>query len=138
MPTDRIYVFDANVLVSAVLLSGSVPRQAFDRASARGRLALSQTTINELDDVLRRPRLDRYIHEDERIQFFVALVREARVVTVSETVRACRDPKDNGYLELALSSGAICIVTGDHDLRSLDGFRGVRIVSPREFLDSGL
>ena len=82
MPTDKNYVFDANSLVSAVLLPQSVPRQAFDKACANGRILLSQPTINELDDVLRRPHLEKYIREEERIHFLVAFVDTSTLTSV--------------------------------------------------------
>ena len=93
--------------------------------------------IAELDDVLRRPRLDRYVHEDDRIRFLVALIREGALTAVTETVAECRDPKDDMYLELALSGRARCVVSGDKDLLSLHPFRGIPILTPRQFLESG-
>lgn len=54
-------------------------------------------------------------------------------VTVSEQVNACRDPKDNFLLSLALSARADLIVTGDKDLLVLHPFRGIHIVSYTEF-----
>ena len=44
-------------------------------------------------------------------------------------------PKDNKFLELAISGGATHLVTGDDDLLVLHPFRGVAIVTPQEFLD---
>jgi putative PIN family toxin of toxin-antitoxin system len=137
MPQGSRFVFDANVIVSALLLPRSVPRQALDRALAEGRLLLSEPVIAELDDVLRRPGLERYIRERERMRFLVALVREADVVPVHVSVRASRDPKDDKYLELAVAGEATAIVSGDDDLLVLDPFRGVRIVTPRAFLQQG-
>ena len=43
-------------------------------------------------------------------------------------------PEDNRILELAVNGDAGVIVTGDKDLLVLDPFRGVRIVTPAEFL----
>jgi len=136
MPNKPLYVFDANAIISALLLPDSTPRRAFDKARAQGRILLSEPVINELDDVLRRPRLEKYIHKEERIHFLVALLREAYIVRVTETVADCRDPKDNKYLELALESQASCIVTGDKDLLDLNPYRGVAILTPRQFLDA--
>ena len=52
-------VIDTSVIVSALLLPRSVPRQAFDAAASRGNLLVSEATVAELDDVLRRPKFDR-------------------------------------------------------------------------------
>jgi predicted nucleic acid-binding protein len=45
-------VIDTGVLVSALLLPRSVPRQAFDAASIHGTLLISEVTVDELDQVL--------------------------------------------------------------------------------------
>jgi len=136
MPSNPLYVFDANAIISAVLLPGSIPRRAFDKACAQGRILLSEPIITELDDVLRRPRFEKYIREDERIHFLVALLREAHIARVTETVADCRDPKDNKYLALAHEAQAACIITGDKDLLVLNPYRGISILTPRQFLDA--
>ena len=136
MPSKPRYVFDANAIVSALLLPGSTPRRAFDKACAQSRLFLSESVINELDDVLRRPRFEKYVREDERIHFLVTLLREAHIVRVTATVADCRDPKDNKYLELAQAAQATCIVTGDKDLLDLHPYHGIPILTPRQFLDA--
>ncbi len=136
MPNKPLYVFDANAIVSALLLTDSTPRRAFDKARAQGRIILSEPVINELDDVLSRPWLEKYIHKDERIHFIVALLRDAYILRVTESVAACRDPKDDKYLALAHESKAACIVTGDKDLLDLNPYRGIAILTPRQFLDS--
>ena len=135
MRTDSYFVFDTNVTISALLLKKSVSRQAFDKAFAEGTLIISLATINELNEVLRRRKFNRYVLEKERMQFFTALVREAKLIEVDEAVTECRDPKDNKFLELAVSGNATCIVSGDKDLLVLHPFRGIPIVTPRAFLD---
>jgi putative PIN family toxin of toxin-antitoxin system len=115
-------VMDTNVVVSAELLPQSLPRQAFDRALQHGTLLMSPATVAELNDVLRCHRFDPYVHEDERFELFVVLVRDAEVVEVTEVVTDCRDPKDNKFLDLALDSEATHIVGGDEDLLVLHPF----------------
>jgi uncharacterized protein len=129
------FVIDANVIVSAVLLPSSVPRRAFDIACAKGCILLSQSILTELDDVLRRPKLNKYVTEQERLQFLVALLHECELVNVSETISDCRDPKDNRYLELAIDGKASCIVSGDSDLLEMTPYRGIGVLKPRAFVD---
>ncbi len=135
MPTDLRFVLDTNVVVSALLLKQSAARQAFDKATEKGKLLISQATVEELSQVLRRKGFDKYVLEDERIEFFTALVREAILIEVVETVNECRDPKDNKFLELAVDGQATCIISGDDDLLVLHPFRGISIFTPRQFLD---
>ena len=74
------------------------------------------------------------MHEDERLEFLATLVREAELVVVTDVVTDCRDPKDNKFLELALSGKATHIVSGDEDVLVLHPFRGVLILTPQAFL----
>jgi putative PIN family toxin of toxin-antitoxin system len=127
-------VIDTNVVVSAALLPYSVSRQAFDRALEQSTVLISSATVTELNDVLRRPYFDKYVHEDERLEFLATLVGNAELVVVNDVVNDCRDPKDNKFLELALSGNATHIVTGDKDLLVLNLFRGVLILTPQIFL----
>jgi hypothetical protein len=111
-----------------------MPRQAFDRALEHGTILMSSATVAELNDVLRRPRFDTYVHADDRLEFLAALVRDAELVEVTEVVSDCRDPKDNKFLELALDGNATQIVSGDEDLLVLHPFRGIPILTPQGFV----
>jgi putative PIN family toxin of toxin-antitoxin system len=134
MRSDARYVLDTGVLVSALLLPRSVPRQAVDRAFADGIVLASVATIDELDDVLRRPKFDRYVQEDEHLRFLAKFIRDTSLIEVTDIVSECRDVKDNKFLELALSGKATCIDSGDSDLLVLDPFRGISIITPQEFM----
>jgi putative PIN family toxin of toxin-antitoxin system len=127
-------VIDTGVAVSAVLLPRSVPRQAFDAAVARGKLLVSEATVAELDEVLRRPKFNKYVPEVLRLEFLAALVQRAEQVAVAAVITACRDAKDNKFLELAVSGKASHIISGDTDLLVLHPFRGIVIVTPQAFL----
>lgn len=132
------FVLDTNVVVSALLLRDSVPRQAFDKALAQGKILVSLPVIFELADVLSRSKLNRYLLEEERMRFLVTLLKEAELAQVRETITACRDAKDDKFLDLAVSGRASFIVTGDADLLELGPFRDILIVTPREFLTKPL
>jgi putative PIN family toxin of toxin-antitoxin system len=128
------YVFDTNVVVSAALLAGSIPRQAFDKALDEGKILISIPVLLELAEVLSRKKLDKYLLEEERMRFLVALLKESELVDITEVVTNCRDAKDNKLLELAVSGKADFIVSGDEDLLILNPFRGIPVLAPREFL----
>jgi putative PIN family toxin of toxin-antitoxin system len=132
------FVFDTNVVVSALLMKKSVARDALDKARTAGDILLSLEVIEELQDVLSRPAFDRYVDEEDRLKFLSLLVKEAILVEVTERVKECRDPKDDKFLELAVNGNATFIVSGDKDLQVLHPFRNIPILSPREFLDTSL
>ena len=128
-------VIDTNVLVSATILPTSVPRQAVDSALNDGIVLLSEATFGELKETLFRPRFDEYISVKERELFLAQLGQSAEFVPIIQRVRECRDPKDDQILDVALNGRADVIVTGDEDLLALHPWRGIAIVTPREYLD---
>jgi len=128
-------VFDTNVLVSALLLPDSKPRHALNRALREGRVLISFAVLAELNEVLSRKRFRRYVDEEDVRSFLAALTREADWVDVGIQIQACRDPKDDKFLELAVSGQGTHIVTGDADLLALNPFRGIEILPPHRFLE---
>ena len=95
---------------------------------------MSADTISELNEVLGREKFDKYLTEEERELFLRSLLQNARLVNIREKVRVCRDPKDDMFLELAVSGAADYIVSGDDDLLALHPFRNVQILTPEAFL----
>jgi len=127
-------VLDTNVVVSALLLDESASRSAFDRAFEKGGVLLSLPVLAELDEVLARPKFRKYVSEEDVRLFLAAYVRKAEWIEIAESIRACRDPKDDKFLELAASGHATHIISGDDDLLSLSPFRGIVITPPAAFL----
>jgi len=130
------YVFDTNVMVSALLFDQSRPAQAFNAALDRGDILLSHSVLKELTEVLGREKMRQYLLPEEREQFIIALLKESLFVDIKETIQACRDPEDDKILELAVNGRAHCIITGDKDLLALNPFRKISIIKPDEFLTS--
>jgi putative PIN family toxin of toxin-antitoxin system len=132
-------VFDTSTLVSAALRVESVPHRALKHAVARGEVVVSVATLAELEQVLMRPKFDKYQGFDVR-QAFVDLMRTLAVqVTVSASdeanvVPACRDPKDNPFLALVVACSADVLVSSDADLLVLHPWRGVPIITPGAYL----
>ena len=63
-----------------------------------------------------------------------AFVESAEWIKLLESVRKCRDPKDDKFLELAVNGRAEYLVTGDRDLLTLHPFRGTQILTARDFI----
>jgi uncharacterized protein len=83
MTSNGRFVIDTNVLISASLFAKSTPREAVDAARRRGRLLVSRATFDELNDVLLREKLDRYISRERRIEFLAALAVEVDLIEVA-------------------------------------------------------
>jgi putative PIN family toxin of toxin-antitoxin system len=134
---ERRWVLDTNTLVSRLPMPSGTAARAVDHALALGVPLVSDDTLAELADVLSRPRFDRYVSLADRQRFVALLGGVARRVTIAHRVQACRDPRDDKFLHVALNGEAEAIVTGDNDLLVLDPFHGVRILSPAAFLGIG-
>lgn len=92
---------------------------------------------SEIRQVLARPKFARHLSNADREEIITLVTDAAIRVRPTLTVADSRDPKDNKYLELAASIDADCIISSDRDLLDLDPWRGIRILSAREFLEAG-
>jgi uncharacterized protein len=128
------YVFDTNVIVSSLLFENGIPSKAFRYALKHGEVLLSLELLEELSDVFRREKFNRFVTNEERDEFLETFVERAVLVEVIEKVQECRDPKDDKILELALNGAAEYIISGDKDLLVLNPFRDVKIVTAEKLL----
>ena len=126
-------VIDTGVLISAAIKAETSPDIAVYRATQRGVLLKSHSTEAELIDVIDRPYLARLIAPAARARL-VGLIASAELVSITERIVACRDAKDDKFLEVAVNGKADVIVTGDADLLVLNPFRGISIVTPATFV----
>ena len=131
-------VFDTNLLVSYLLTHRPPIATLIDRHLAREDLVLvtAPGLLEELDRVLRYPRLQRYYSEAERTRFVALLMALAEVVDLPETIpRICRDPDDDQVIACAIVGQADVIVSGDRDLLVLEQVRRIPILSAAQFLE---
>ena len=129
-------VLDTNVLVSAALFPSSLPGRVLEHVISYGCLLISANTASELRAVLFRPRLGRYLHAEEATEFLASVLKYAEPVEIVDSIAVCRDSRDDKFLELASSGLATHIVSGDQDMLALHPFRGIPILTPRDFLDT--
>lgn len=123
-------VLDTNIVVSAFWggLPGKVVRAWIEE---RYTLPISAPILTEYKDVLERlhpgsPAANRFLH---------AVYLRGVTVHSKETLHVIRqDPDDDRFLECAVAGKAHYIVTGDRHLLRLKHYRGIHIVTPREFL----
>jgi putative PIN family toxin of toxin-antitoxin system len=128
-------VIDTNVYVSRALRTVSVPGMAVNKAWLDATTLLSAATWTELQIVLRRAKFAPYIQPGTLEPYLERVRSIATFVQVSRTIRACRDPRDDKFLEVAVHGRADLIVTGDEDLLALNPFRGIAILSPAAYLE---
>lgn len=129
-------VVDTSVLISAAISPQGSPRRALVYAARSGTLLSSEATLEEFASLLRRAKFDPYLSRKHREAFVAWYSLQTVPVEVTERIRACRDPKDDKFLELALSGAADVMISSDKDLTTLHPFRGIPILKPAAFLES--
>jgi len=130
-------VVDTNILVSALIRPNGKTGAILQHLRQGDYVFLyAQPLLEELADVLMRPRIrDKYgVTEDDIKAVLALLLLRGEAVIVKHTITACRDPKDNKFLEVAVAGKADLIVSGDKDLLVLHPFEGISVISPTEFL----
>jgi uncharacterized protein len=128
------WVFDTNTLMSALLFRNSVPRLALEKAMEKGDLVTSVEVADEYFDVFSRSKFDKYVSLETRLAFLSEIMVNSILVETKIRIMACRDPKDNKILELAVAAEASAIITGDKDLLVLHPFQDIPILSVADFL----
>lgn len=131
-------VVDTSILVRALLKPSGTVGPVLDLLIAgRFTLLYSESILEELEDVLNRPRLRRrFPMADEDVDGVLELIQlRGEEIVVEQGLSVCRDPKDDKFLEVAVKGRSDVIVTGDEDLLVLGPFEGIPIVGAREFLE---
>ena len=80
-------VIDSNVLVSFFLRRGSTPWRVVRDVLECGQLLVSDDTLAELGEVLRRPKFDRYVSRALREQFLTMLPMFAMYVVFHRQIQ---------------------------------------------------
>ena len=128
----RPIVIDTGVLVSAAICPASVPALALEKALLQFDVYVSEAAWAELQEVLMRPKFDRYAAPSIRLEFLQGLRQRTVSIAVTEDVADCQDPKDHKFL--ALAAEAELILASDPHLTGLHPWRGIPILPPAAFL----
>lgn len=132
---DKYFVVDTNIVISVAVFSSSTPALSLKKALSSGRLAFSESILQEYSETLSNNKFDRYILIEKRTLFLEKFIAEGTLIPVNKSIRICRDPKDDKYLELALAYNASAIITGDKDLLVLHPYENIPVLTPVDFLN---
>ena len=98
-------------------------------------LITSPPILKELQDVLKTEKKFG-LEEDDISLYMWLLLSHSTLIEPVESIDIIKDdPGDNMVLECAVEGKADYIISGDSHLLSLDEYRGINILSAREFLD---
>ena len=130
-------VADTNVLISALGWEGN-ERDLLNLAiDSKIKLVFSKETFEELIRVMGYPKFG--FSDEQKARFILILSTIGSFVGVTEKLQVIKDdPYDNRFLETAVDGKTSYIVSGDEHLLKIKNFRGIKIISAKEFIDSVL
>jgi len=102
-------------------------------------LVASPPIIAEIVEVLESPRISKkYFIRQEDIQQLVDLLKTDTILVPGRAVvkgPVPQDPRDEIFLACAIDAKADCIVSGDRHLLGLQTYRGIPILTVKEFAE---
>ena len=131
-----IVVIDTNVWISALQFAKrrGTPTLALERAMSEDVIA----TCDEIDAEIVRVLTEKFDWERHRAEEALeAILARGIRVRIRGTVKECRDPHDDMFLECSAIAKADLLVAGDKDLLTLGSYKETRIVTPSEYLRAG-
>ncbi|MBI3609443.1 MAG: putative toxin-antitoxin system toxin component, PIN family [Nitrospirae bacterium] len=129
-------VFDTNIFISALVIPGGQAEKAILRiTSGHDTLLISKPILDEVLSTL-AGKFSRDMEALSRVA--VSLTEMSEVITSHKKLKVFEDEPDNRILECALAGNAERIATGDKEMLRLKHYRGIRILSLREYLDTPL
>ena len=132
-------IIDTNILVSGLISEYGAPAKIVD-AVLEGQIipVMSAETLQELEDVLSRPRLQVYFKRAgvSTLEFLEHLKKIAEFIQPPRTEVFIRDAKDRVFIELAaMFPPPEYLITGDKDFEQ-DRYHGVPVISASFFVQT--
>jgi len=126
-------VFDTNIFISAIAIPGGRAEEAILKViEGKAHLVVSKPIIHEVLDVLAR-KFDRHGEQLARVAVYISELGD--MVYPRRKIKVLIDDPDNRILECAFSGKADIVVTGDKAMLRLGGYKGVKIISLKMFLE---
>ena len=126
-------VIDTNVVMSGIFFKGN-PNQvlaAFDEN--RFEAFANKGIIDEYEEVAER--LKKKLKRTPNENMFQTFTTRLNIIEGESDIKVCRDPDDNKFIECAVDSKSLYIVSGDKDLLSIEEYDGIEIITAAEFCE---
>ena len=122
---------DTNIIISSVFWRGNPHKVMREGMAKKFQIITSPSIIEEATGKLRF----KFKFPESQLQEYVRILMAfCEIITPASKFDAVRDKKDNIILECAYDGKSDYIITGDKHLLDLKEFKGIKIVTPKEFL----
>ena len=127
-------VVDTNVLISAILFGGNPEKVLSMAEEKRIEMLISSEILEEFTNVLK----DKFSFSQDMAELVASGIKEISTLVIpTQRLKVIKEKDaDNRVLECAVEGKAQYIVTGDtRHLQPLKEYKGIRILSPVQFLE---
>ena len=130
-------VLDTVVFVRALIKPSNACGRAIFLNGKKFQLVISKEIVVEILEVLRRPEISKKFSRavDLDFQRILDLLSAAYAVEIEDIGKVSRDIKDDKFLATAIAANADYLVSEDEDLLVLKEYKGIKIVTCRQFAD---
>lgn len=130
-------VLDTNVWVSAATSRfGLCATLLLEWSAGSFEPVVSEELLDEMHDVLTRPKFARVVTREDADAYVRSIADRCPMFPdAKQVISRSRDSGDDYLFELAITSGALAVVSGDKDLRTVE-VPPVPVLTPRAFLES--
>ncbi len=129
-------VFDTNIFISAFVIPGSLAEKAILKIiEGVDCLLISREILDEVLSVLS----SKFGRDREALSHVALILSDlAEWVKPGKRVKVFKDEPDNRIVECAIYGGAALLVTGDKEILRLKEYKGVKIISLKEYVESAV
>lgn len=125
-------IIDCNVFVSAAL-GGKTCQQVFEKSIKKHSIFYSDKIVTEIKNTFLKPKLQ---HAEKEGYVFLKQVQKSGTKIYPQCYKLkLPDPKDDMYLHAAIHVEADAIITGNTKHFPKKICRGIRVLTPREFIE---
>lgn len=124
-------VIDTNVVISGIFFGG-FPRKILEAVVNNKVDAYANTKIiKEYSDIVKEMIVDKGGKLDENI--LSPFIEKLNLVKPVSKIKISRDKEDDKFIECAIDSKALYVVSGDKDLLDIVEFQNISIITAKDF-----
>ena len=129
-------VVDTNIIISGIFFGGNPKRIINAILDSKVNAYISKEILNEYFEIINEMMFSK--GESIDLSFISLLIDRFNIIETTSKIDISRDPDDNKFIECAIDSNSIYIVSGDDDLLSIKNYHNIEIITAKEFCERHL
>lgn len=128
-------ILDTNVLVSGLFFPGIPLKILKSIKQGKYRIIVSQEIVDEYKRTIDKlaARFANVIDANAQLELIILSSDICQPQKLIEPV--CADPDDDKFIACAIASKTKIVVSGDKELLNVSGYKGIEVLTPRQFTD---